>query len=274
MKSVEELLNKNKLEVKNIKYTIIKTKDKDNCVVLYLDNNEKLNVSIENYFKYKDLKGFDDNIYNLLKDDEKFLLAYNSVLRKLSNKDYSKKQIIEYLIKNRCLSNSEAMIIVDKLIKYDLINDDRFVQSKINYLSNSNSYRKIRNKLLKDGISEELIDQYLLINENEEENKANLLANKYLSSIKNKSINLTKSYIFNKLVSNGFSIETSKNVVNSLIIKGDNELELLNKEYNKALNKYSKKYSDYELRNKIYSYLISKGFNSNDIKEVINLWNK
>ena len=274
MKSVEELLNKNKLEVKNIKYTIIKTKDKDNCVVLYLDNNEKLNVSIENYFKYIDLKGFDDNIYNLLKGEEKILLAYNSVLRKLSNKDYSEKQIIEYLIKNRCLSNSEAMIIVDKLIKYDLINDDRFVQSKINYLSNSNSYRKIRNKLLKDGISEELIDQYLLINENEEENKANLLANKYLSSIKNKSINLTKSYIFNKLVSNGFSIETSKNVVNSLIIKGDNELELLNKEYNKALNKYSKKYSDYELKNKIYSYLISKGFNSNDIKEVINLWNK
>ena len=271
MKSVEDIIQKDKPIVSNIKYTITKIKEKENCVIFFLDNNEKITVSIENYFKYKDLKGFDETIYSSLKDEEKILLAYNGSLRKLSIKDHSEKQIKDYLFKNYDLSYQEVISIINKLIKYDLINDDRFCQSRINYLSSSYSYKQIKAKLIKDGINDELINKYLVVDEENEEAKALKIANKYLSTIKNKSVNLTKHSILSKLIQNGYSVDISKKVTNSLIINGDNELEILNKEYNKALNKYSKKYSDYELRNKIYSYLLSKGFNGDDIKEVINL---
>ncbi|MBQ3383686.1 MAG: RecX family transcriptional regulator [Erysipelotrichaceae bacterium] len=43
----------------------------------------------------------------------------------------------------------------------------------------------------------------------------------------------------------------------------------LRQEYEKALRRYSRKYSGYELKQKLYSYLYGKGYSSDDIKHVI-----
>ena len=99
--------------------------------------------------------------------------------------------------------------------------------------------------------------------------KAKNIADRYSKTIRNKSLAGKKQSILNRLVSSGYSYEISKNIVNELDLSRDNEIELLKKEYLKAKNKYGKKYSDYELKQRIYGSLLNKGFSSDDIKKVM-----
>ncbi|MBP5280472.1 MAG: RecX family transcriptional regulator, partial [Erysipelotrichaceae bacterium] len=101
-----------------------------------------------------------------------------------------------------------------------------------------------------------------------EYDKALKLAQKY-SKDKNKSLKALNQNILVKLTGNGFSYENARKAVDSLDISNENELELLSKEYFKALKKYEKKYEDYDLRNHIYAYLLNKGFKSDDIRQVM-----
>ena len=75
--------------------------------------------------------------------------------------------------------------------------------------------------------------------------------------------------MLNKLMNSGFTYEISKSVVDNTDISSENEIELLKKEYLKTKKRYERKYSDYQLREKVYSSLIAKGFNYEDIKKVV-----
>lgn len=269
---VEDFIKTNKVKVNNIKYKIVKTKDSQDYVTIYLDNKEKIKLSIDSFFDYAigSLKGLDQKLYNKLKDEERILLGYNGALRKLSIKDCSIKQIKDYLYIKKELHKNEVDAIIDKLLKYGLLDDDKYALNRTNYLNKQLlSTKQIRLKLSNEGISKDLIDKYVINNYEDEYAKVSKLSNKYCSSIKNKSSNAIKQTMLNKLVSAGYSYDICKDVINSLNINNDNELELLKKEFNKAKTKYEKKYKDYELRSHIYSYLSNKGFKSEDIKKVI-----
>lgn len=264
----ENIVNNN--DIKNIKYEIKKIKTYDDYVFIYLDE-DKIQVSIDDYFKYNlsKIKGLDENLYNQLKSDETNLKAYRSCLRKLSIKDYTTKQIKDHLRKYN-IDNNEVNNIIDKLTTYGLLNDEKYCINKINYYNKQSlSNRNIKQKLIKEGIHEDLINEHLVIDHSLEQDKADALALKYSRTINNKSINAKKQAIISKLVANGFTYDMANSSMYKLSINADNELELLSKEYLKVMNKYSKKYSDYELRNKIYSSLLSKGFKSDDIKKIM-----
>ena len=269
---VEEFLKLNKIEVKGIKYKIIKTKEKQDGVVIYLDNDEKINISVDIYFKYSinSLKGLDDNLYEILKSEERLYLAYKGALKKLASKDHTIKQIKDYLKNNKDLKDTEIKETIDKLLSYGLLDDEKYCANRIKYLNTQLlSNKQINIKLLKEGIPKKLIDRYLNVNEEDEYHKAQRLANKYANSIKNKSMNAKKQLIINKLVNLGFSYDTSKSALNELKLNDNSEIILLEKEYKKALQKYSKKYEGYELSRHIYSYLVNKGFISEDIKNIM-----
>ncbi len=269
---VEDFLKQSKSEIYDIKYGIEKIKEKQDGAILYLNNSEKINISIDNYFKYSlnNLKGIDQNLYDILKKEERIFLGYLSVLRKLSVKDYTIKQISDFLIIKKELNENEAKQIVEKLINIGLLNDENYCKNRIIYLNKQLlSQKQIKIKLIKEGISEDLIRKYVINNSEDELNKAIKMAEKVSCSIKNKSLNATKQKIMNKLVNCGYSYEDSKNAVNELNLKINNEIDLLKKEYIKAKTRYGKKYEKHELKNHIYIYLISKGFNNEDIKKVM-----
>ncbi|MBQ3295990.1 MAG: RecX family transcriptional regulator [Erysipelotrichaceae bacterium] len=265
---LEDFLTENRIETdKDIKYEIRRIKATEDYVLLFLEE-EKIMISLENYFKYnvKNLKGLDDELYEHFKKDEKLLKAYRGCLRKLSSKDHTVKQIRDYLYRYE-LKRSEIEDLIKRLKEYGLLDDEKYCIGKIGYYQNSlYSARQIRMKLLKDGINEELINKHLS-NENEYE-KVLKLAEKYARD-KGKSVKALKQSILIKLTGNGYSYDNASKAVESLNINNENELELLSKEYAKALRKYEKKYEDYELRNHIYAYLLNKGFRSDDIKEVM-----
>ena len=256
----------------NIDYKITKIKESNNYIVLYLDNNEKLYVSIEAYFKHNlvNLKGFDNKTYELLKKEENLILGYNAALKKLSIKDHSIKQIKDFLYLKRKLNNDEVNKIIDKLIQYNLLDDEKYCIERINYLNEQLfSIKQIKNKLKNEGISNELIEKYIVSDSNKEYEKIYKLVNKYLNSVKNKSLNAKKQLILNKVVNLGFNYDDVKMAIDSLDIKVDNEYELLKKEYLKIKNKYQRKYESYDLKYRISGYLMNKGFKLEDINKVM-----
>ena len=66
---VEDFLKENNIQITDIKYPIKKIKTREDDVLIYLEQ-EKIVVSIENYFKYSlaKIKGLDEKTYVLLKD--------------------------------------------------------------------------------------------------------------------------------------------------------------------------------------------------------------
>lgn len=268
---VEDFLKNNKPVVKNIKYKITKTKELEDGVIIYLDNKEKIHLSVDSYFKYAltSLKGLDDNLYEQLKNEERLHLAYRGALRKLSSKDFTVKQIKDYLKIKKELNVNEIKEIIDKLVEYGLLDDDKYCLNRSLYLNKQLlSVKQIKIKLQKEGVSQDLIEKYVINNVEDEYEKANKLAKKYSNSIKNKSLNAAKQNILSKIVNAGYGYDAAKQAVDDLHLKVENESELLKKEYLKAKAKYSKKYSDYDLRSHIYSYLSNKGFRSEDIKKL------
>ena len=267
---VEEILNKN-IAINN-EYKIVRKKENDDYVIVFLDNNEKIYVDAENFFKYNigSLEVLDEEIYNKLKDAEKIYLAYKGTLRKLAIKDCTIKQITDYLKIKKELSDGEIADIVSKLIEYGLLDDEKYCINRVTYLRKQLfSTKQIKFKLFKDGISKDLIEKYVINNNEEEYNNAVKLATRYSNCLKNKSTNAMKQTIISKIVSAGYSYDNAKSAVESLNISNKKEKEILNIEYQKAKKKYENKYSDYELYKHIYSYLLNKGFNSKDIKGVM-----
>lgn len=260
-------------------YKICNTVMNDDLLTLSLisDNAEKikLRILVDDYYNYGLKKDsiVKNEIVQELQKKEAFILAYRSALKRLAIKDYSVHQMKESLRKKYEISEDELNELVKKLKENRLLNDSEYTKNKIIYLSNSSlSIKAIRQKLINDGIAKEIIDKYLIEDSNEELEKAKRKAEKYLLSIKGKSLNAKKQAILNKLLNDGFKTEDSKKAVAELDFSKDILLEddLLKLERDKAYRKYSKKYEGYELKNKIYSFLVLKGFNYDAISEVIN----
>lgn len=250
---------------------------KDDYVKVYLlDEDKKYNLalSIDDYYDLKikknDYLSFEQ--YDLYKNKEAILLAYRSAIRRLGIKDYSEKSLRKSISQKYELSLKDLDELIDKLKKLDYINDERYTKWRINsLLDQGHSKRMIYQKMLNEGINSNLIDKYYPKENELEINNINKKVDKYFKSIKNKSVNAKKQAILSKMVSLGFDSVLVKDAINKLDFNDDFKLETikLDKELEKVINKYSKKYDKYELKNKIYTYLMSKGYKSEDIIKVI-----
>lgn len=268
---LENLLIKN--DYKDLK--VEKLTLKDNYVkVSLIDLNDKYNlsISIDDYYDLKIKK--DDYIsyekYDELKKKESILLAYRSAIRRIGIKDYTIKGLSKALKDKYVLSENELKKLINKLIELDYLNDERFTKSRINSLiDQGHSKRMIYQKLINEGINSKMIDKYYPNDLKLEIDNIERKVNKLFRTIKNKSIGAKKSAIYTKLVSAGFDSNLVKESIEKLDFKEDYKLEdeKLEKEFLKAINKYSKKYESYELKNRLYTYLMSKGFRSEDINK-------
>ena len=241
--------------------------NKDDYIILYFDN-DKLFISYDNYYKYTINKDneIDEELIDILKQEELVLKTYLSCLRKLAIKDYSIANMMSFLIKSG-LNNDDIKEIINKLKSYHLLADDKYCLNKISQYNNDLlSYKQIIYKLKKDGIVEDIINKNIKYDYDLEYKKVEKLVNRYNSKNSNKSQNAKRQNIIASLVSKGYSYEIVKDIVDSIEISQENELDLLNKEYNRIRKRYEKKYQDYELYSKIYTALLSKGFKSKDIK--------
>lgn len=191
---------------------------------IYLDDSYAFAVDMNVMIKYslaKNMELEDDFISEILTAEEE-MNAYNYAVNLLSRAPKSEKEL-----KMKMQDKGYDVIFIENVIKklreQRYIDDERysemFISSKIN--TSKDGRRKIKEALYNKGINKEIIDEKLSsVSEEEEIERAFLLAKKKLASMKEEDTRKKTLKLSNYLINKGFEYSTVKKVVSSLL-KGD-----------------------------------------------------
>jgi len=243
----------------------------NNKYKLQLSNNENVTtydeVILKNNLLFK--PDINSELLNQINMDTKYYDIYNRVIKLISKRMRSKKEVEDYLDKCNVTSEDKENII-KQLLNVGLIDDNRFTKAYISdhlYLSNDGP-NKMRKDLEEHNISIDIIEKELSnIDEKLIYEKLIKLVNKKVKSNRKYSIYQLKQKIVLELVNLGYDQNMILECFDSQDINNDNILE---KQYNKLYNKLSKKYSGNELYKKIKQSLFQKGFSVDEINDLIN----
>ena len=245
-------------------------KQKDNTYKLKFQDNEDIILYDDIIIKYHLLieKNIDEkDLDNILKENEE-LGAYYKSLKYLNRKIRTKKEVKNYL------SKIYETSIIDKTIKKleleGYLNEERYIKAYITDQINLTNHgpHKIINNLVNLGFNKEQIIPF--INNIDEE----IFNNKIIKYIE-KKIKTNHKYSNTKLREKIIFELNNLGYEKNLIIENLNNYEidtpdnLLEKEYQKIYSKLSLKYTGYDLEARLINKLAQKGFNYNEIKEII-----
>lgn len=266
--------------IKKYSYTvksIIPVKNMKNEVVFSYDENES-SVSLEltdkiiDEFSIERGKVFNREEFDALKDLEQIARAYNKALKYLTVKDYTYNQMKQKLMDKGDFDDTQLDATLELLCEKNLINDRLYT---INYLKRCTRLGIGLNKAIYNlrsyGVDSEIIDSCLEELDDDEYMAATLLIDRYFTRNNSNSYKNMQRKIKEKLFVKGFTNETIERAMSDYDFEYDDEKEklALEKETTKALAKYSKKLSGSELRNKLIDTLLRKGYNYDDIKDIL-----
>ncbi len=198
--------------------------------------------------------------------------VYNKAMRYLSLRDCTVFEIKRYL-KNKGYESDNIDVIVGKLKEITLLDDRKYANRYFEILVKNRMVgpKYVNQKMFSKGIDKQIIDEIL---------------NKYTDELQQHNIDtwckkktqgeksISKSKIVKFLLSKGFSYNNISCVVNQYEFKVDNveEKEKLRfiRNLDKLFTKYSAKYNEYEVRQKLIMYLVSKGYAFDEAKSSIN----
>lgn len=159
--------------------------------------------------------------------------------------------------------------VIERLKKEGYINEKQYIEAYINdklNLSKEGPF-KIKRDLLNLELPEPLIEDYLnQIPYNIWKEKLEKIINKRINLMKSKSLYTIKTKLKVELFNLGYQSELIDELLNNVT---KDETNIIEKEYEKAYNKYSKKHSGSYLENNIKSHLYKKGFNLDEINSII-----
>lgn len=190
---------------------------KNNNYNVYLSNGEVLTLNerviTENELLLK--KEINKELYEKLNHDNQIYELIKKCIKYIEVRLRSTKEIRDYLIK-KDISIDIVEECIEKLIKLDYINDERFakayIKDKINFTQKGDY--KIKKELQLLEIPKEIIDDNINnIDRNIIEEKIKKIIEKDIKNNKKYSGNILKNKIYNHLVNQGFS----KNIVIEII---------------------------------------------------------
>lgn len=249
---------------------------------IYIDkgNGEEYGFSVDQdvLIEFQIRKGntyTEEELNEILYKDE-IKKASNLALKFLSYRMRAEKEIRDYLIKKE-FSEEIAGIVIEKLKKYQYVNDQEFAKSFVRsrIINSIKGPLLIRQELQQKGISEANIQEGL--KEFPEETQMDIalqFAEKNAKQNKTMSHNQMKQKVGQALLAKGFSGHIVKTVLSKIIIEKDDEqvLQAVTKQGEKAYKKYSSKFEGWELEQKVKQYLYQRGFNSEEIDTFLNLY--
>lgn len=208
-----------------------------------------------------------------LKDCEQVDIAYHKALKYLTYKDYSYFMMKQKLEDQGDYSDIQIEMTLDLLIQKHLIDDYEYTRQ---YLQKANrlsiGINKAIDNLKRDGISPFVIDECLEVYSSDiEYEKALALIEKLYTENKVRSPKALMTNIRNRLFHRGFSQNIVERAMNdfSFDFSENHTQMLLRKEFDKVYRRYKSKYEGSLLKNKIITYLIQKGYEYNDIVNLI-----
>ena len=242
-------------------------------VTLYFGKGEPLRISKEAFvssYLYVG-KSLTNKDIAYLEEITAMTTLLNYALSIVSKKHISEKEMMEKLLKKED-NYTAAKNVITKLKENDLLNDKAFMEDLIIW-DNERCFgeNKIIKHLKDKGIPDSLIKKASFPVTNERK-KAKSLLDKLEKKYDRFAYISKKKHVYQALVSQGYNMEVAKEVA-ELIKKGNDkqEISLLKKDYEKALKRYERKYEGYQLKQKLYAYLVSKGYSYKDIKKVLDV---
>lgn len=140
------------------------------------------------------------------------LAAFDRALGVLEKGPKTQKLITDYLkgkgYPDECIDRA-----LDKLLDYNLINDESYAEQYINSYAQSKGAKKLKYDLLHKGVAPEIIEQKLneLVSDEDQFNSCLRHAEKY---VKNKELDQkTKQKLFAHLVSKGYDFSVANSVI-------------------------------------------------------------
>lgn len=189
-----------------------------------------------------------------------YLLAINY----LSYRMRTRKEIYDYLVKKE-VEPEHIDIIIDRLTKERLINDEQFAEAftitRIN--TSTKGPLLVKRELIEKGVSVPIADNAItLFTYDTQFEKALKWVNKKLGTSKKDSFNKKLEQLRITLIQKGFTSDVIGDVLSSVTDNRDDsaEWESLVYQGEKFFRKYSSKYSGYELNMKVKEGLYRKGF--------------
>ncbi|MEG0176463.1 glycosyltransferase [Anaerorhabdus sp.] len=259
-------------------YVIEQIKPKNDFIQIYLDspNSEsiKILVSLERYFNCGYRKGFKlthEEIASLQKEEEG-VKAYQSCMRKITVKDRTRKEIYDWLTQNTKCEIYVINKIVEKLEEHGFINDLKYTKNAVYTMKLTlTGENKIVRTLKKKGIPVDMIEEVMSENDDSELSNACKWAEKIKPTIKEKSVKMKKKILREKLMIQGFNESVISDVMSSISFSEDErqEIDNLRKVAAKAKKRYERKYSGFKLRNTVYRYCATMGFEMEDIYVIL-----
>lgn len=255
-------------------YEVVKIKNLDDYVRIYVENDSedqplKILISVDDYFLYKIRIGtmLDRYTVDEFRHKEIILEAYRAAIRKLKIRDYTRKEMQLYFNRLPGLANEDVEALLKELEEKGYINDQLYLQEKIEKMQFSLMGKgNIRRTLMNKGIAREDIDQALdALDDEEESQKAIQMAEKLMTTIKDKSKKMKKQTIVKKLINLGYDSDVALSASENLNFEDEDDHSALIKTIQKAQRNYARKYQGKDLHNKIVLYCMQKGFIREDI---------
>lgn len=259
-------------------YEVIKIKSADDFMRIYVINDKedepiKITISLDDYFTLKIQKHtlLDRNTVNELQHKERLLHAHKQCIRKLSMRDYTTKELRQYLKNQRVLEEAEIEQILTDLTHKGYLNDYQYMMNKIEKMQYSlQSKGKIIQSLVDKGISHDEVAHALAdYDDSQESAKAVKLAEKLKSTVKDKSLSMKRKVIAQKLVRQGFESNVAYHASEAVEFEDEDDKNALQKTMMKAIRANQRKYQGTQLRNRVIHACIKKGFKSSDVLSLI-----
>lgn len=199
----------------------------------------------------------EDELDKIVLDNNEYS-AYDMALEYISRKLRCEKEIREYLNKKN-IDNKSIEDVIKRLKNNNLLDEITYIKAFTYDKFNLNNYgpNKIKKELNNLGFDSSLINDNVLIDQNEINDKLEKLIDKKIRTMKNYSGNILKNKIIYYFYEQGYSKEDITNILNN---KDLNSKDSYDREYEKLYRKYSKKYSGDELERFIKNKLYQKGF--------------
>jgi len=199
--------------------------------------------------------------------------AYQYALKLLSRRPYTILQVRTKL-ESREYTKQVIDEVLDRLINAGLLNDGEYVRAytRQEVAMGKKGPDKIKQELIKRGISEPIIDQFLVIYEEDEQiDHALKIANRLLNANHKYGGHMLKQKIIQQLINKGFNQEIIDKVLEQVELENHKQAEnsILVKEARKFYQKHQK-LNNYERKTKVISALMRKGFQYEDILTVYN----
>lgn len=234
-----------------------------------LNKNGKYEVIIDNkkYLLYQDViikyllfskKEIDEKLLNSIINDNNYYEAYFKMIKFINIKLRTKNEVRKKLIKLNVSKNDQEKII-NTLVNQGYLNDEVYIKAFINDKINLSldGPNKIKNELLKNNFSEEKVLKYL--------ENFNDIWDSRIEKIINKKVKTNKTYskkmLINKITNELIKLGYSKNHFSDYLKNIDFDDKLIyEKEYQKAYNKFIKKYDEDKAKILAKQKLYTKGF--------------